>query len=283
MILFPTLATRLRITAFLLSGCLSVLLWPSLAKAQFFKTPDTPPLLEIAPTFYHVRHDTAGLALGALHYARIVSTTEIDPDERATGRVETMMLSIGFRANHTGSPDLRWRAGLLNLDIIRSPVSVGITLADYNKSGTKDIDARWIDLRIGPSLYLGNTRNGFIVRATGNAGANSLLLGEPFYGKFRDIALERIRTYEVGYLGEARIHLFDRVAVGGLFTHRTFLGEFKSGPTPSKAKFYQLQGNFTVNLNQFIKVHFVYYMELTRISGIEQTLEGIGGNFEFRF
>ena len=68
-------------------------------------------------------------------YSRIASSQQIDPTSKGIGLVRTVFLSAGARTQDFSTFDFRWRAGLIDMDFIRTPLSMGLTLIDYNKSG----------------------------------------------------------------------------------------------------------------------------------------------------
>jgi hypothetical protein len=96
-------------------------------------------------------------------------------------RMSMLTLAGGVRFGYRDSTEFRWRAGLLDADMIRKFLSFGGTLLDYNKTGMLETDFTYINLRLGPVLRLGNPRFAAIARVVGSVGGSAIVLGETNY------------------------------------------------------------------------------------------------------
>ena len=89
--------------------------------------------IEISPRLYYDYENEE--YYGQLMYSRIASALQIDPDAKGTGLARTAILSAGARSADLKSVAFRWRVGVIEMDLIRTPLSMGLTLLDYDKSG----------------------------------------------------------------------------------------------------------------------------------------------------
>jgi len=211
-------------------------------------------------------------------YARIATPEQIDPNFKGVGTVYTIFLKAGVRTPDLTRFDFRWRAGLIDMDLIRTPLSMGISLIDYNESGLLETDVRWINLRLGPSFFLGNQRTHVAVRTVGLGGITTLKMGTFSYsglGSAEDLR-SRKRSYEIGYLGEARILLADLVSVSGLFQFRNVL----DGLRP---KFYQVTGKLGVKVSSLVSFQGLFSIEEAQVSRSSITRYVYGGSLSLVF
>ncbi len=180
--------------------------------------------IELSPrVFYDYDNDAY---YGQFMYSRIASATQIHPDSKGTGLARTAILSAGVRSADLESFDFRWRVGVINMDLIRTPLSMGLTLLDYDKSGFIDLDVKWVNLRLGPSIHIGNERSFFTLRAIGIGGLTTMRLGDFAYrglGTAEDVDIKK-RNYEVGYMGEMRVLLANLFSLETSFQYRNQLG-----------------------------------------------------------
>ncbi|MBX2822318.1 MAG: hypothetical protein KTR29_21660 [Rhodothermaceae bacterium] len=122
--------------------------------------------VEFAPYFFYDLDQEAFYS--HILYSKIASSSQVAPGLKSTGIVQTIFMSIGTRTNNFEEYDFRWRLGLLNMDVIRLPLSMGVTLFDYDKSNRMELDLKWVNLRLGPSVYFGNPSNYFTLRDIGS-------------------------------------------------------------------------------------------------------------------
>ena len=191
--------------------------------------------IEISPRFFYDIENEG--YYGQFMYSRIASSLQIDPDSKGTGLARTAILSAGVRSADLNVFDFRWRVGVIDMDLIRTPLSMGITLIDYDKSAFLEVDVRWVNLRLGPSIYFGNERSFFALRAVGTGGLTTLKIGDFAYAGLgsAEALANRKRSYEIGYIGEMRILLANIVSLESTFQYRNQLG----GLRPN---IYQLKG-----------------------------------------
>ena len=227
--------------------------------------------VEFAPHFSYDLEDDAFFS--QVLYSKIASPVEITPNFKSTGVVQTTFMSAGARTKNFEKYDFRWRAGLLNMDITRSPFSFGVTLLDANHTERLEADIRWANFRIGPSIYLGDTRNHITARIVGSAGLTTTKFGEFSYsGLSTNAGLTlRKRSYEFGYAGELFMFFFDKLAISGSFRHRTMTG----GINP---KIYVLNGILGVRINEFVTIRGSYTLEAIKSgpSSLEKSFIGFG-------
>lgn len=226
--------------------------------------------IEISPTVIY--DQSTGAYHSQLMYARVASPKQIDPNARGTGTIQTLFFSAGTRTTNFETFDFRWRAGLIAMDLIRTPLSMGVSLVDYNESGLLDTDIKWINLRLGPSVFIGNDRTHLAIRAIGVGGITTLKLGSFSYtglGSSQELRTRK-RSYEVGYLGETRILFANRVSIIGSFQYRNQLG----GLRPN---IYQATGKLGFRLTPIASLQGICMIEETHVGRSSETRYIYGG------
>ena len=243
--------------------------WPAAnAKAQIAGSlPDL--AIEISPRFFYDLENEG--YYGQFMYSRIASSLQIDPDAKGTGLARTAILSAGVRSPDLNTFDFRWRVGVIDMDLIRTPLSMGITLIDYDKSGFLEVDVRWVNLRLGPSIHIGNERSFFALRAVGTGGLTTIKMGDFAYaGLSTEEALaNRKRSYEIGYLGEMRVLLANVVSLQAIFQYRNQLG----GLRPN---IYHLKGYLGFRLSRTLSLMGTFLAEETTASSSTVRRHGAG-------
>ena len=213
-----------------------------------------------------------------LMYARVASAQQIDPGSKGIGLVRTVFLAAGARTENFDTYDFRWRAGLITMDFVRTPLSMGLTLVDYNKIDLLELDVRWINLRLGPSLYIGSNTTYFTLKAVGTGGVTTMKIGTFAYTGL-EAASElnsRKRNYEIGYLGEAKILINDRVYLAGEFQYRHLLG----GLRPKR---YTATGRLGVRVSDVIHLEGFYSLEEMRLARTSLDRQLISGRLALIF
>lgn len=118
--------------------------------------------------------------------------------------------------------DLRWRAMLFSLDIYRplNPLgySFGITLLDYNRAAAPDLDAKWLDLRLGATTTLGNDALAVVPRLILNCGLNSLQLGSVRYPALADDATRF--GFDVGITPVVALRIADKFVLSADYRYQ---------------------------------------------------------------
>ncbi len=225
--------------------------------------------IEISPRgFYDLENE---VQYGQFMYSRIASVTQIDPNAKGTGLARTAILSAGVRSMDLNSFDFRWRVGVIDMDLLRTPLSMGLTLVDYDKSGFLELDVRWVNLRLGPSIYFGNERSYFALRAVGVGGLTTMKLGEFSYAGLGliDEVNTRKRSYEVGYLGEMRVLIANLISIETTYQYRNQLG----GLRPS---IVQLRGHLGFRISRVFSIAGTFLAEETTAGSSKITRHGAG-------
>ena len=212
---------------------------------------------ELSPHFTYDLENNIYYSL--IKYAKVASTAQVLPNNnsKSTGTVYTTFLSAGLRTIDFDDVEFRWRAGLLNMDLIRLPISMGATLLDYNQSEHLDLDVKWVNLRLGPSVYIGNPRNYFTLRAVGQAGITTFRFGTFAYeglASNQDLNFRK-RSYEVGYIGEMKVFLFNTLQLSAALHHRHMLGGIRP-------LVYELQGSLGFRINGELSLIGSYSFEM---------------------
>lgn len=227
--------------------------------------------LEFAPTFaYDLNQE---IFYSQVHYSKLTSSTQVAPEHNSAGSVQTTFMSIGTRTKNFEEYDFRWRAGLLKMDMTRIPISMGVTLVDYNQAERLDVDVKWVNLRLGPSVYLGSPRNYFTLRVIGSVGLTTAKVGDFAYSGLASgegLALRK-RSYEVGYLGEAFAFFANKIAISGSLSHRHLLGGIRP-------KLYEIKGMLGVRATDYLSFYGTYSIEVARSgsSSLENHIAGFG-------
>lgn len=215
--------------------------------------------IELAP---QATYDyTADAYHAALTYARIASLQQIDPSARGMGSIRTLFVSAGVRSERFETVDFRWRAGLIEMDFVRTPISMGLTLIDYNKVDLLELDVRWVNLRLGPSVFVGTPATNFSLKAVGTGGVTTMKMGTFAYTglETRDELRARKRSYEIGYLGQAQLLIASRVELNGSLQYRHLLG----GLRPER---YRFTGTLGVFLGKSLAIYGSYIIEDMRLA-----------------
>ena len=232
--------------------------------------------IELAPSFqYDLSNDAF---YSRISYSRIASSDQVSPLHKSAGVVQTVFLSIGTRTKDFSDLDFRWRAGLLNMDMVRLPLSMGVTLLDFNQVEQIDLDIQWFNLRLGPSIYLGNPRTYLTMKAVGTLGLTTARLGRfSFEGlaSLEDLSFRK-RSYEVGYIGEIQLFLSNLVFTEASFQHRHLLGGIRP-------KLYTITGVIGVRISSYLSLRGSYILEAARASSssLERDYLSIGLGFLF--
>lgn len=249
-------------------GFLLVVSLPQRATAQIAGSiPDL--AIELSPQFFYDYDNDAYYS--QLMYSRIASSLQIDPDSKGTGLARTAILAAGARSADLKSYDFRWRVGVIDMDLVRTPLSMGLTLIDYDKSGFLDLDVRWVNLRLGPSIYIGNERSFFALRAVGVGGLTTIRMGDFAYdglGAVSELNTKK-RSYEVGYLGEVRVLLGNLVSLQSTFQYRNQLG----GLRPN---IYQLRGFLGFRFTEGFSLMGTFLAEEASVGSSTVRRKGIG-------
>lgn len=251
------------------------LVYASPAKAQ--AVGDIPDLgIEISPRFLYDESSSSSFA--HVLYARIASLDQVDPNAKGVGDIKTIFFAAGARSKELKTPDFRWRAGLIAMDLIRTPISMGLSVIDYDQSGLLEADIKWINLRIGPSLFLGNDRTHFAIRAIGTGGITTLKLGAFSYSRlgFSDDVNLRKRSYEVGYQGEVRILFKNFVSIIAHYQHRNLLGGIRP-------MFNRATGKLGFRFSSALSIQGIYFIEEASVSNLTKVRHVYGGSFSFVF
>ncbi len=225
--------------------------------------------IEISPRGFYDLEDE--VYYGQLMYSRIASATQIDPTSKGTGLARTAILSAGMRTPDLETFDFRWRVGVIDMDLLRTPLSMGLTLVDYDKSGFLELDVRWVNLRLGPSIYIGNEQSHFALRAVGVGGLTTMKLGEFSYAGLglADEINNRKRSYEVGYLGELRVLIANLLSIEATYQYRNQLG----GIRPN---IVQLRGFIGFRFNDTFSVAGTFIAEETSARSSSISRRGAG-------
>jgi len=227
--------------------------------------------VEFAPYFFYDLDQEAFYS--HILYSKIASSSQVAPELKSTGLVQTIFMSVGTRTNNFEDYDFRWRLGLLNMDVIRLPISMGVTLFDYDKSNRMELDLRWVNLRLGPSVYFGNPSNYFTLRAIGSVGLTTAKFGNFAYEGLASTEglFLRKRSYEVGYLGEAFLFFANKIVLSGTYSHRHILGGIRP-------RIYTVKGILGVRVNTNVTIHGSYSIEATKSgeSSLENSFVGFG-------
>ena len=227
--------------------------------------------LELAPSFNYSLSDQTFFS--EVRYSRIASTDQINGGSKSTGLVQTVFLSVGTRTEDFEDYEFRWRAGLLHMDLIRLPISLGATLLDYNQAGYMDVDFQWFNFRLGPSIYLGNQRTYFTLRTVGNIGLTTAELGDFMHEGLstREGLSLRKRSYEVGYTGELHFYFANLISINGTLQFRHLLGGIRP-------KVYTIKGLVGVRATDYLSFLATYSIYITRsgTSTTDQNFIGLG-------
>ncbi len=225
--------------------------------------------IELSPRIFY-DFDYEGY-YGQFTYSRIASAQQIDPNAKGTGITRTAILSAGVRSADLEKFDFRWRVGVIDMDLIRTPLSMGLTLLDYDKSGFLDLDVRWVNLRLGPSIYLGNDRSFFALRAVGTGGLTTIRPGDFAYDGLGplDVLKDKKRSYEIGYLGEMRVLIAGILSLEAVFQYRNQLGGLRP-------HIYQARGYLGLRFSDTFSILGTFLVEETSAQASTINHQGAG-------
>ncbi len=196
------------------------------------------PVLPLASSGQHPLTGTAPQALGLhlssfpdteayellLTASRHVPVTLFLPEVSTDSHVDLLFGAAGVRLARDRRARLRWRAGLLDLNLYRPPLAIGFTLLDANRTGRTDLHARWLGLRLGPSLRLGGSGVALEPRLVGVAALSTLRLGSALYAPLGPASRNARTNLELGYRLQGLLHLGPRLSVAGVLEHQRHYG-----------------------------------------------------------
>ena len=147
------------------------------------------------------------------------------PNSPLRGQISFLNLAAGARWGlGTDSTEFRWRAGLLDGDVIIHRIfAMGVTILDFNHAGILDEDVRWFNLRLGLGPALGTRKILIIPKFIGSFGAGRWTLGQTNYSNFGLGADTTLSGSEAGYQGSLSFLLFWRITITGKYSERIFL------------------------------------------------------------
>lgn len=111
---------------------------------------------------------------------RTVPLPSLLPQTAPGSSIRILMLEAGVQVDHT-DVNGRFRVGGLDLDVQRGRKSVLLTIADYDRAGTMDLNARWLRLGFGPGLSHNGPRTKGRIAVHVISGLTTRKLGKSLY------------------------------------------------------------------------------------------------------
>ena len=135
---------------------------------------------------------------------RAVPIYTLLPQSTADSRFDVLRVRAGARFS-SGTTDFRYGVTALSMDIQRTPQHVAMTLIDYDRSGLREVRARWFQARYGPALSLTRPTWQASLRAGAFGGLTTLQMGQVVFASL-PLASETETTWEAGAGVQAAFH-----------------------------------------------------------------------------
>ncbi|GIV60962.1 MAG: hypothetical protein KatS3mg043_2051 [Rhodothermaceae bacterium] len=161
--------------------------------------------------------------------ARRVPVALLLPAVSSDSHFDVLFGAAGARFGNDLPTRFRWRAGLLDLDVFRPPFGAGLTLLDVDRAGVPDLHARWLAVRLGPSLRLGGPAFFVEPRFIGNGALSSLRLGQTQYDGLGPGTRDTRTALEAGYTAGLLVQLGPHLHLTASSGYQIHYG----GPDPS--------------------------------------------------
>jgi hypothetical protein len=107
--------------------------------------------------------------------------------------------SMGKRFGPGDISDFRWRIKFLEENKYTERWTTKTMFIDYDKTGVADLDARWINLSLGPALTFGGRAFALETRLTGSVGLGSIQLGKTNFPELGPDVDKRQSYKETGF------------------------------------------------------------------------------------
>ncbi|MFC2075899.1 hypothetical protein ACFLT7_02325 [candidate division KSB1 bacterium] len=140
-------------------------------------------------------------------------------------------VALGKRFGPGDISDFRWRIRLVDEEEYDDNSTSGVTVFDYDKSGVADLDARWINLRLGRAITFGGRSFAHETRLTGSVGLGSIQLGQT---NFPDLGVNvgnRQSYKEAGYKLSTAVRFAGTFLVSAYYAERHLYADIKTGFT----------------------------------------------------
>ena len=209
-------------SSFLLAGTLVVLFLflPGQAHAQR-------ELAGAAPYLFGLRYDHVNQTTThqfVLEAARVVAIADLLPQISPKSYFIVLNLAAGARFNENTSTAFRWKASLVDLNIYKSPISGGMTLMEFDRSKVVDLNARWFEVRVGPSFRLGSDGFSVTPRIIGVGGISTLKLGSANYSALGSEVNRSPLAFHVSYVAELSVEIGRSFVFTGDFSQYIHFG-----------------------------------------------------------
>lgn len=135
---------------------------------------------------------------------RAVPLSSLLPQTAPGSSIRVLMLGAGVQVNHTDAIG-RFRVGGLDLDVQRGRKSVLLTIADYDRTGTMDLNARWLRLGFGPGLSHNGPRMKGRIAVHPFSGLTTRKLGKSLYASVPSNSTSDTMI-EVGLAGRSSLY-----------------------------------------------------------------------------
>ncbi len=175
--------------------------------------------------------------------------------------------ALGYRFDTIADTTfIRWRAGILKMNMMRKNLAIGLSLVYYDKSGFLHENVQWVNLKIGPGFTVGNRRFSLSPKVQVSAGPGKKELGQANYPAFGALADSTLRGLEAGYHAEVAMRIGRRIFLNGDYSNSVMIDT----PEPH---FDRLGISAVINIarisNNTIVFHFRYLRETVEINNAD--------------
>jgi hypothetical protein len=161
---------------------------------------------------------------GNLAFKRLLG---MRPDARINGHISNFNLAVGIQFFSKDSTNWRWRAGLLDANIISKNYLFKLRLIDFDQRGLVKELVQWFNAGFGLGRTIGNRKISLRPQLTGALGYSRIKLGLTNYPNFFEITDSTISGLDAGYQAIISVDLFSRINFSVDFSKRIVLDDIE--------------------------------------------------------
>ncbi len=152
----------------------------------------------------------------------------------------TLNLAAGYRFNADTS-QVRWKIALLDGNIQRKNMLVGLTVFDFDESGKLEENYRWFAARLGPVFRVRAGKVAAFFNGVGEIGQSRMVLGQTNYGELGHAADSTLVGLQAGFRVNAAISVGRKILLSGGYGEKVLVDAYEP-------RFRQATAGLTVQL-----------------------------------
>ncbi len=185
--------------------------------------------------------------------------------------VSTAMLAAGARFGGTlDSAEFRWRAGLMDANLNRRLMVIGLTLLDFDRSGPLFEDFRWIQGRLGLGKTLRHRKLAISGQIYGVVGRTRIEMGREYYQEFGRVVDSTLSGLETGFSVGVGLRYGRKLVLKGSYFDRVIVKSPEPHFTGFTAEANYYPGSVAGNL---VRLFVLWRFEETEINASDIVIE----------